>query len=335
MLQYKVAGCTMITSGILLLTLQPRRKQDILRFQPGQYAALGFKRHGRPSPMRCFSILNSPNHPHTLQFAIRVTGNFTRALTSLQRGDTVFVRGPFGNFVLDEQYDTHAVMMAAGIGITPFMSMIRYASEAKTAVRMTLLYSNSYAEDIPFLEELRQHERQNPNFKVVHFITRGSVTPLKEQHVVSGRLTGSHIGTITKDMYNSHTYFLCGPKGFVSFAHDTLRSKDTDPYRIITEEFTPAVDAQIGDIHNLQIIPRWTYGLTGISLVLAVMFFMVLDLDHVIPKSVQVQPAIVQTNASLGNAQASTSNTGSTVVTSTAQQTSTPQTYQMPVTAVS
>lgn len=65
--KYLVKAIKQLTPSVVLLTLQPRRPKDRLLFAAGQYVALGFMHQGRPSPMRCFSIVNAPNPSGELQ----------------------------------------------------------------------------------------------------------------------------------------------------------------------------------------------------------------------------------------------------------------------------
>ena len=337
---YRVTNSRRLTRDTFLIDLEPKRPRDRLRFYSGQYAALGFKRFGRPSPMRCFSIVSSPTDPDTLQFAIKRYGTFTKALSLLQPGDTVFVRGPFGKFVIDEDYDKNILLLAAGIGITPFMSMIRYATDAKLPMPITLLYSTPRREDIPFLDELRQHEQHNPRFKAHFFLTQEPVPADFAGHATAGRLNEARLKQVTGGQYSRFTYFMCGPKGFVQAIRHSLESHHVDPHRMVTEEFTPAVDAQIGGASMQRLIPRWTYGAAGASLVLAVLFFMVLDLDQTLPKLTKAQAAAQSTTGA--NTAVSTTPTTATSPDASSSSTSnsqTPtiytQTYQTPMTSVS
>ena len=336
---YRVTNIRRLTEDTLLLSLEPRRPRDRLRFYPGQYAALGFKRFGRPSPMRCFSIVSSPTNPDTLQFAIKRYGTFTQALSMLTPGDTVFVRGPFGKFVIDEDYDKSILLLAAGIGITPFMSMIRYATDAKLPMPITLLYSAPRQEDIPFLDELRQHEQQNPRFTAHFFLTQEAVPAELAGHATASRLNEKRLKQVADGRYNRFTYFMCGPKGFVQSIRRTLESHHVDPHRMVTEEFTPAVDTQIGGVSMQQSIPHWTYGVAGASLVLAVLFFMVLDLDQTLPKLTKAQAAAQSTTGASTDSTASTAITGSDTSSSSTNNNSASasytQTYQSPMTSVS
>jgi ferredoxin-NADP reductase len=166
---------------ILLLTLIPKQQGRRLNFQAGQYAAIGFTRRGRPTPMRCFSIVSSPSDD-ALQFAMRVRGNFTQVAATLAAGDDVYVQGPFGDFTIDPVYDQRVVMLAGGIGITPFLSMIRDLTERHIALPITLLFSNRSAHSIPFMDQLQTLARQNP-YLHVQFFGDGASGRVTERHV--------------------------------------------------------------------------------------------------------------------------------------------------------
>lgn len=286
---FRVQNTEIIGKNTLLLTIAPKRQRDAFRFQPGQYAAIGFKRGGRPSPMRCFSIVSSPLHPEAVQFAMRIQGDFTTALSKLNRGDTVFLQGPFGDFTVNHEYDQNMFMLAGGIGVTPFISMARYAAETHSTVNMRLLYSCSYPYDIPFMNELIELERRNPRFKVAFFISRGPIDSLQNVRRFAGRIDNDRLQQLTDNEFNRYTYFVCGPKEFTKSLSSTLTANRVDEDRIVTEEFTPSSSIANAATSPGRSISRWTYGLTGATLVLATGFFMALDLDRVVPKYVNAQ----------------------------------------------
>jgi ferredoxin-NADP reductase len=359
---FKVQEIKAIGKNTLLLTIAPKRKRDAITFSPGQYAAIGFKRNGRPSPMRCFSIVSSPRNPEVIQFAMRIQGDFTTAISELKQNDTVFLHGPFGDFAINERYDKNIIMLAGGIGITPFMSMARYAAETNSQIPMTLLYSCSYPEDIPFMDELLELEKCNPRFKVAYFITQGSVNKLQNIRRLAGRIDEDRLQQLTGGRYNKFTYFVCGPKQFTKSLSSTLLANNVAADRIITEEFTPSTSAASINTAPKYSITRWTYGLTGAALVLVVGFFMVLDLVRFVPKSLQAQasaapsqatqssPAISSNSSDTSSNytsptstqpnNSSTSDTSSSLDGSSSNSSSSyspapTQTYQQPVTSVS
>ncbi len=354
---YEVQETKLISKSILLLTITPKRKRDTLIFYPGQYAAIGFKRYGRPSPMRCFSIISSPNNPRAVQFAMRIQGDFTTSVSQLNKGDTVFLHGPFGDFTIDPRYDKNIILLAGGIGVTPFISMARYAADTNLQIPMTLLYSCSYPNDIPFMEELVKLEERNPQFQVAFFITKGQVERVPHVRNLQGRIDKERLHQLTNGQYDRFTYFICGPKQFTKSLRNILLKSNVATERIITEEFTSTNSAAAMDTLPKYSIRRWTYGLAGAALILATFFFMAIDLVRFVPKSLHSQAAAITTPASQ-TAQANSPNTSTNTSSPTSQMytaqtptssnsssnnsstntvyTAAPmQTYQPPVTSVS
>ncbi|MEP7205167.1 MAG: FAD-dependent oxidoreductase, partial [Candidatus Saccharibacteria bacterium] len=175
---YIVDSVKQITATTLLLSLRQQESERLFSFQPGQYASISFLKGRRPTPARCFSIISPPTSQRTLQFGIRTKGRFTRAASRLRPGDKVKVGGPFGGFVLDLSASSDAVLLAGGIGVTPFISMARYATSVGAAQNLTLVYSCQSQDDIPFLGGLMALEARNPNFHVEYVIGTGTVERL-------------------------------------------------------------------------------------------------------------------------------------------------------------
>jgi ferredoxin-NADP reductase len=349
---YIVKSVERFSSDTLLLTLKPRRNRDKIDFSPGQYAAIGYKYRGRPSPMRCFSIVSSPNNPDEVQFSMRILGDFTSSVADLEPGNHVFLRGPFGNFIIDENYDRNVVLLAGGIGITPFMSMLRFSNETRSNLPITLLYSNQSEQNIPFYDELIDLEKRNPNFNSAFFITSGDASKLKEARSLTGRITEERLLSLTNGNFNKFTFFVCGPINFTASMKQMLINNNTDPDRIISEDFSPS--SQVEDINNGSrfSINKLTYGLTAAALVLAVGFFMSLDLVRLVPKLASANSSKSTTTSQSANTSGSTTSTSSGSSTaSAASQTSSSgssagsstnattsssnQSYQAPVTRVS
>ncbi len=74
--------------------------------------------------------------------------------------------------ILHSDYTKPAVFVAGGIGITPFMSMIRYATKENLPHKIFLFYSNCRPEDSAYLEELKQKEKENHNFRLIATMTQ-------------------------------------------------------------------------------------------------------------------------------------------------------------------
>lgn len=117
---------------------------------------------------RALSIVSAPFQDE-LVVATRLRDSaFKRVLWGLKPGAKVQVDGPFGSFGLHGDRARAAVLIAGGIGITPFMSMIRQALHEGPARRLVLLYSNRQPRDAAYLAELQQLEsRHRDSFQFV------------------------------------------------------------------------------------------------------------------------------------------------------------------------
>jgi glycine betaine catabolism B len=139
----------------------------------------------------------------------------------LEPGDTVVVQGPLGHYILDGSRP--AVLVAGGIGITPLKGMAEYATDEKLPIPVRLVYSNRTVDEIAYRQELEALERRNPNFQVLHTLTRpfpGSWTGR------TGRIGGVGPDLLgeASDGLRDPVYYLCGAPGFVDVCYRTLES---------------------------------------------------------------------------------------------------------------
>jgi len=281
MSEYIVTKAEPITRSTLLLTLQLKAGPPLL-FQAGQYAAIHGYRGKRPMPIRCFSIVSSPTSQAELQFSMRIRGRFTRAIASLQPGQKVHVQGPYGGFVLNTHMQNHIVLLAGGIGITPFMSMIRFAGITQLATKLDLIYSVADQDDVPFGAELLEWQGRNPNFRSNFVIDHGPVDQFPGTQTASGRISPEIIeSTVGHAMNDSRTvFYICGPPPFMRGMESMLRSKGVEKHRIMTEAFSQGPNHQTGKLRDW---PFSMYALGALGLSAGGMAIMVADLGSIIP----------------------------------------------------
>ena len=319
---YKLKDITWMSKDSALLSLEPKNGNKKLDFYPGQYLSIGFRKFGRPSPVRCFSIVSSPNS-HQLQLGIRVYGSFTKSLTKLKPGTNMFVMGPYGNFVIDEEQDKNIIMMAAGIGITPYMSMLRYLTEERIKLAVTLVYAARSTDNIPFYEELIDLQKKNPYLKITYLISE-SIKTVGSQKFIKGQINKAIMDRITNNYYSKYTFFICGPKGFKETVVEILADKNVDKSKIITEEFTPSTQLGSDPEGETINIPKVTYGLSFLALAFLSAFIMTIDLVRQVPK---LQNTSTSTPASTTN---NSSNSSSTSTNQSVPSTTTNTTYSAP-----
>lgn len=296
MYKYIVKKVEPLSPTTVLITMSPSDSKKTLSFLPGQYAAIGYYRHGRPSPMRCFSIASTPSQTDMLQFGLRVNGHFTKGIAKLVKGDKMTVEGAYGGFIMISPRDLDTVFLAGGIGITPFMSMIRTATINKMHNKIWLLYGCQSQDDVPFFEELMHLQTVNPNFRVQFFIGNGPTGKLKDAEVYPGRISPENLDVVANNNYGNKSFFICGPPPFMKALTNTLLSKGVQHSKIITEAFGQGPNRQTGKLRSW---PFNMYVLSAASMAVAAFFVMVTDLFKTLPPATILKDAKKTANSTI------------------------------------
>jgi ferredoxin-NADP reductase len=231
--QVKLTGRAQLAEGTIAFHFE---RPAAFAFKAGQAVVMELldPPSGDGQKRRTFSLVSAP-YEQTLTIATRMRDSaFKRALKALPDGAGVKLTGPIGQFTLADGARP-AVFIAGGIGITPFMSMLRQAAKEESPQRLVLLYSNRRPEDAAFLPELQDLARRNPNFHLVATMTEMGKSAAQwegETGLVNARL----IGRSVKDLADP-TYYVVGPPGMVTAMVDVLRSAGVSEDSILTEEF--------------------------------------------------------------------------------------------------
>jgi ferredoxin-NADP reductase len=202
--------------------------------KPGQFLTFQWTISGQRVP-RSFTISSSPIHDDYAEITAKRMENGRVSVflnESAKPGLEVEASGPFGRFYFDESRHESIILIAAGSGITPMMSMLSYIDDLKLTNPVTLLYCVRTHEDIIFQNELVRLRTSLPNFKYEVCLSR----PHPAWKGPSGRLTEEFVTQHVTDV-DSPTFFLCGPKGFMDSAYQILLSLGIRKDRILQESF--------------------------------------------------------------------------------------------------
>ncbi|MBI5826380.1 MAG: FAD/NAD(P)-binding protein [Deltaproteobacteria bacterium] len=121
----------------------------ILNYSPGQFFMVGLPGYGE-API---SITSGPDEG-CIELCIRAVGNVTNAIHRLEKGDTLWVRGPFGRgFDVEGMAGKDLVFVAGGIGIAPMRSLVKAVIKRGGFGRLTLLYGAKGPEEILYGDE--------------------------------------------------------------------------------------------------------------------------------------------------------------------------------------
>jgi len=205
-----------------------------LRAKPGQFLTFDWLLDGRKLA-RCYSISSSPTQTGFVEITVkkqpqgRVSAFLNdRALNGL----TVEASGPSGRFCFDEHQHKSIVLFAAGSGITPIVSILRYIDDLSLDTNAILFYSVRTQRDIIFEPELERLEERLPNFQRVIVLTR----PESGWKGCTGHLSREFIMQ-RLDEIHERTFFLCGPNPFMDHVKGILLSIGVGEQSIIQESF--------------------------------------------------------------------------------------------------
>lgn len=204
-------------------------------FTPGQYGGFTLINPSETDAggvTRRFSLLSSPLDDF-IEIGTRVQQSaYKRVLSSLPVGGEIKFAGPTGNFVLHDDINTPAVMIAGGIGIAPFYSIIKCATQQKSPRRLILFYGNNTRQDAALLSELETMASENPNVSLIPVLAH----PEADWQGETGYITHTLIKKYIPDI-SAPVYYVCGSPAMVTVLQETLTEMDIDAANIKVEDF--------------------------------------------------------------------------------------------------
>lgn len=181
-----------------------------LRFGPGQFARLRAAHSPYGLDDHPFTLSSSAARPDRPSFTVKALGDFSASLADLPPGTEVLVDGPHGETVHDGK--AGRLLLAAGIGITPAMSVLRTAAERGDRRPHLLLYGSRHWADVTFREELAELEHDLPNLRVVHVLSRPEPGWRGEEGRIGDQLLRRHV---PRDV-RGWSALVCGPPAMVA-----------------------------------------------------------------------------------------------------------------------
>lgn len=205
-----------------------------ISYLAGQFLTLVFIHHDEEI-RRSYSLSSSPVEKLLAITIKRVAnGEISRfMLAKVKKGDLLTAVPPAGKFTLSNEAlnDGKLIYFAAGSGIVPIYSQIKYLLARLGDSKVILFYSNNNFSDVLFKEELNELQTAQPNrLKVVHLISNQG-----------NRLTNINLEALLKqhldnDIYTAQ-YYMCGPFAYMRMIRLTLLFMGIEPANIRKENF--------------------------------------------------------------------------------------------------
>ena len=210
------------------------RKPSDFAYHAGQYVSLCVDKPEIAIPkgtMRELSLVSAP-YEDVLTLALRFRDTVAKlGFMELEPGDTAYLQGPFGDYHLRAE-DKTVVMLAGGIGIVPFISMLRQTFHQGDNRPFFLFFSNRQHTDMPYLPELAQLAKEYPQLRIINTLT-GTPRDDFESGYISPILLKKYLTPISEG-----AYYISGPQRCVGGMWEVLEEMHIPVSHIHGEEFT-------------------------------------------------------------------------------------------------
>ena len=239
---YQVTKIVDESSVIKSFYLQPPKGQKP-QFKAGQFLTLKASIDGKQK-IRTYTVSSAPAD-ELLRVSIKVDGIFSSYMhQQVQSGDVIEVKAPTGEFSFDSSNQHPAVLIAAGIGITPMVAMARHilqeAVRTRTIQPLILLCSARNQDQRAFYQELNQIAAQSSGYIQVFWALSQAEPHLNigVDYHHSGRISKQWLATLLPD--EQCDVYLCGPNSFMQNQYNSLIDLGINDANIYAEAFGPA-----------------------------------------------------------------------------------------------
>ena len=217
---YIVISARSIADGTVEIALRPLG--DPLAVSTGQFVLVAF--FAGPTYRGCGEFhpftVSSIDCDQVLRVGVKALGDCTRRIQSIEKDVAARVMGGFGSFLVDRKA-AHQFWVAGGIGVTPFIGLLR-SGPVGTATTLVYLYRNEA--DAAFLPELRAIAASDPRLSLLGVATGETLPDLERLLPDARRLYGTEC-------------YLCGPPGLIASLKSALRARGVAARNIHYENF--------------------------------------------------------------------------------------------------
>ncbi|SOE21436.1 ring-1,2-phenylacetyl-CoA epoxidase subunit PaaE [Spirosomataceae bacterium TFI 002] len=223
-----------------------------IKYKAGQFITLMVPADGGKKVRRSYSMSTSPHTDTSVGVTVkRVKGGLVSnyLLDEVKKGDFIEVIEPMGRFVFepDAEKERHIVLIGAGSGVTPLMSIAKSALKMEPKSKVTMLYGNRNPESIIFWEELLEMERvYMGRFNVTHILSQAPKDWARER----GRIHQANAVLFLKEEHDVHfkdeIFYLCGPEGMMDEMEKVFKIYNLGPDQVHREHFNaPMLDEDL------------------------------------------------------------------------------------------
>lgn len=241
----QVKGLRRITDDVLEISFSCIDGENLPDYQPGQHLSITLPNADGQTITRNYSLVGPARVKHRKSYQIAVRhqtginaegqswqGEVSSYLhTELRVGDIVQIGCPKGLFVMPERIKQPVVLIAGGIGITPFLSYLETLAQAKEAPEVWLYYANRSPQSCAYRERLAELEKELPTLTIQHYYD----TAAPDQGIDAAYITAHEFSP--ELIARRARFYICGPKSMMDDLSQGLVARGVLRFDIFTEVF--------------------------------------------------------------------------------------------------
>ena len=199
-------------------------------FKSGEY--VNVKPNSVSGHGKSYTISSSPSEK-LLCLTIKRVGSVSSAMIDMPIGESIVFDGPYG-FFYPEDYNQEIVMIAGGIGVTPFYSVIKDKVANVLPGDIHLFYSNKKLSDAVFFDDLNKIAKANKWLKINYLLTQSKIKHpmIKEYSRIDMKILKKYLVSLSEKKY-----YICGSISFVNDMWKLLKKGGVLEENIFTESF--------------------------------------------------------------------------------------------------
>jgi ferredoxin-NADP reductase/predicted pyridoxine 5'-phosphate oxidase superfamily flavin-nucleotide-binding protein len=229
------------SDDVTSFSLESRDGGPLPGFSAGQHLPLEVELSGHEAAAsRTYSLSNAPGDGrYRITVKREPQGRVSRHLhDNVETGGILDARTPAGEFVLHETGDRPVVLVSAGVGLTPLVSMLHALVAEPRRRRVWFVHGARDGRHHPLADEVRRLADSAPHVTLHVAYSRPQPDDVsKRRFDTRGRIDGALLQSLVPDLAGD--YYLCGPAAFMAAVQDDLEQRGVTPERIHSESFGP------------------------------------------------------------------------------------------------
>lgn len=221
--------------------LEPADGAGRLAHLAGQFLPIRVQPSGQDKPLiRTYTLSIAPSDAN-YRISVKREGVVSQYLHEhVKVGDLLDTRAPGGDFTIDASEKRPAVLLAAGIGVTPMLAMLRhlvYEGQRKQRMRPVWFFHSARSmQERAFADELALLQEQGKGaVHVIRLLSDLTGAKRSRDYDESGRID---IDVLRARLpFDDYDFYLCGPGAFMQATYDGLRALNVADGRIHAEAF--------------------------------------------------------------------------------------------------